>query len=241
MEQINAPTHCPSCNSALETVNSILYCRNNVCPAQGIKLIENFGKVLKIIGLGPATIRKLELTTIGDLYSYTREEITNLIGQALGNKLYDNIQKSATASLNQVLPALGIPLIGRVASDKICANIHHIDDITEELANSVLGPKAAKSLLDWIETEECGNLPFSFIADQKPANTGASVCITGKLNSFSTKSKAYTALRENGYVIAESLTKSTKYLVNESGIESVKTEKARAYGTIIINNMKELL
>jgi len=240
MTQIVAPTHCPSCSSKLETVNSVLYCRNAACPAQGLKLIENFGKVLKIIGLGPAAIRKLNITSIKDLYDLTRDDIVLLLGEALGIKLYANIEKSKTASLNQVLPAMGIPLIGRVAADKICANINHLSEITEKLATSTLGPKAASNLLDWLDTEEWADLPFSFIAEKK-LTTGDTVCITGKLKSFKTKAEANVYLLEKGYTPVESVTKTTKYLVNESGVESAKTEKARANGTIIINNIKDLI
>lgn len=239
MTQIEAPNHCPSCSSKLDTVNSVLYCRNADCPAQGLKLIENFGKVLKILGLGPAAIRKLNIVSISELYTLSENDITQLLGDALGIKLYANIQKSKNASLNQTLPAMGIPLIGRVASDKICANINHLSEITEKLANSVLGPKAAANLLSWLDTEEWLNLPFSFIAEKKNT-TGDTVCITGKLKSFKTKAEAAVYLEEHGYTVVESVTKTTKYLVNESGVESAKTEKARANGTIIINNIKEL-
>jgi NAD-dependent DNA ligase len=240
MTQIEAPTHCPSCNSELETVNFILYCRSAACPAQGLKLIENFGKVLKIIGLGPAAIRKLNISSIQELYELDVDDITDILGEALGNKLYANIEKSNNASLNQVLPAMGIPLIGKTASDKICANINHISEITEELANSVLGPKAAANLLSWLDSEEWQDLPFSFVAEKKNT-TGDTVCITGKLKSFKTKAEAHVYLSEKGYTPVESVTKTTKYLVNESGVESAKTEKARANGTIIVNNIKELI
>lgn len=241
MTQIEAPNHCPSCSSTLEIVNFILYCRNADCPAQGLKLIENFGKVLKIIGLGPAAIRKLNISSIQELYDLSIDDVVLSLGDALGNKLYANIEKSKSASLNQVLPAMGIPLIGKVASDKICANINHLSEITEKLANSVLGPKAATNLLNWLDTENWEDLPFSFIAEKKSNTTGNTVCITGKLKSFKTKAEAYVYLEEKGYSVVESVTKTTKYLVNESGVESTKTEKARANGTIIINNIKELI
>jgi NAD-dependent DNA ligase len=240
MTQIEAPTHCPSCSSELVAVNFILYCRSAACPAQGLKLIENFGKVLKIIGLGPAAIRKLDVTSIPELYDLSIDDITLALGETLGNKLYANIEKSKNASLNQVLPAMGIPLIGKTASDKICANINHINEITEELANSILGPKAAANLLNWLDTEEWVELPFSFVAEKKSI-TGDTVCITGKLKSFKTKAEAHVYLLEKGYTPVDSVTKTTKYLVNESGIESAKTEKARANGTIIVNNIKELI
>lgn len=241
MQQVVAPTHCPSCNSELETVNSVLYCRNSGCPAQSAKQIENFAKVLKILGLGPATVAKLQLDSILDLYDLEKDYMIETLGSALGNKLYQNIQKSKSASLNQVLPALGIPLIGKTASDKICANVTHISEITEELATSVLGPKAANNLIIWLEENDYTEFPFSWKSEKKVTTTGDTICITGKLKSFKTKAEAYQALEAKGFVITESVTKSTKYLVNESGVESAKTEKARANGTIIVNNIKELL
>ncbi len=241
MKQVEAPTHCPSCNYELVTVNSVLYCRNVACPAQGTKLIENFAKVLKITGLGPATIQKLGISSILELYSLSKDDLVEALGNALGVKLYDNIQKSKSATLNQVLPALGIPLIGKSASDKICANIAHISELTEELAASVLGPKASSNLLSWFEENNPDYYPFSWAAEAKQKTNGDTVCITGKLKSFKTKALAHEALIAKGYSPVDSVTKTTKYLVNESGVESAKTEKARANGTIIVNNIKELL
>jgi len=240
MKQIIAPTHCPSCNSALETVNSVLYCRNDQCPARGTKLIENFGKVLKITGLGPATIEKLGISDIAELYSLSESDITDAIGNALGTKLYANIVNSKKASLSQVLPALGIPLIGKTATDKICANIEHLSDLTKELAQRVLGPKAAANLLEYIEKGDWVDLPFSF-ETEKTTITGDTVCITGKLKSFKTKAEATAALTSRGYKVVDSVTKTTKYVVNESGIESEKTKKARAQGTIIVNDIGNLI
>lgn len=240
MKQVEAPTHCPSCNYELETVNSVLYCRNSTCPAQGAKLIENFAKVLKITGLGPATISKLNISTIEELYSLDADTIVNAIGTALGNKLIVNIEKSKGASLNDVLPALGIPLIGKSASEKICANIFHIRDLTDELAYSILGPKAAANIMYWLEVNDYEALPFSWEASKR-LKSGDTVCITGKLKSFKTKAEAFEALIAIGFTPVETLTKSTKYLVNESGVESAKTKKARANGTIIVDNIEELL
>jgi len=240
MKQVEAPTHCPSCNYELETVNSVLYCRNVACPAQGAKLIENFAKVLKITGLGPATISKLNIASIEDLYALSAENIVKAIGSALGNKLVANIEKSKGATLNEVLPALGIPLIGKSASEKICANISHISELTDDLANSILGAKAAASLLYWLEINDYESLPFSWEAAKK-LKGGDTVCITGKLKSFKTKAQAFEALIAKGFTPVETVTKATKYLVNESGVESAKTEKARANGTIIVDSIEELL
>ena len=41
MEQILAPTNCPSCDNNLEFINEILYCFNKMCPAQWDKKLPD--------------------------------------------------------------------------------------------------------------------------------------------------------------------------------------------------------
>lgn len=240
MSAIIPPTSCPVCASELVQKNALLYCVNKSCPGQGAKLVENFAKVLKIKGLGPASIDKLNLTSITDVYSLTEKHIISVLGAALGVKLYTQIQLSKNASLNDVLPAMGIPLIGKTAADKICSEFNSLYDVELDKLSEILGPKALQNFLNWYEEENWRNLPFSFESKSKKEATGETVCITGKLNSFKTKAEATIYLEEKGYTVVSSITKSTNILVNESGIESEKTKKARANGTKIVNNILEL-
>jgi len=66
------------------------------------------------------------------------------------------------------------------------------------------------------------------------------VCITGKLKSFKTKALATKYLETQGYLVKSSLTKDVTILVNESGVESAKTQAARDKGVLIITNLKEI-
>ena len=66
------------------------------------------------------------------------------------------------------------------------------------------------------------------------------VCITGKLNSFDTKAKAKDYIESIGFEVKSSLTKDVNILVNESGIESAKTKKARENKVRIVTNIFEL-
>lgn len=236
---IKIPSECPSCAGPLEiTGTSILYCKNKLCPAQGLKSVEHFSKTLRILGLGPSAIQKLQISSIPEIYNLREENCIEALGPALGTKLFANIKASTSASLNAVLAAMGIPLIGKTASDKICAKVGNIEDITFELALETLGPKSAANLLAWIETKEWMDLPFSFCPEK--VTSGKTVCITGKLTSFKTKNEAAKYLQNKGYVVVSSITKTTDILVNESGIASEKTKKASANGTLIINNILEL-
>ena len=93
-------------------MNNILYCRNTLCGEQAFKRLEHFAKTLKIKGLGPATIRKLELSNISDLYTYTEDELAvALRSEKIAEKLYAEIQNSINAPLNLLLPAFSICLL----------------------------------------------------------------------------------------------------------------------------------
>ena len=107
MQAIEAPEFCPSCESSLEWRNELLYCVNPLCPAQIQKRIEHFAKLLKIKGLGPKSIEKLELTSFQSIYDMTYPEIRNaLSSEKLARKLVVEIDHSKKSSLNVLLPCL---------------------------------------------------------------------------------------------------------------------------------------
>ena len=60
------------------------------------------------------------------------------------------------------------------------------------------------------------------------------------LASFKTKKDAEPFLAERGFVLKDNVTKNTKFLINESGVASVKTKKAEATGIEIITNILEI-
>ena len=105
MEQILAPTNCPSCDSNLEFINELLYCFNKMCPAQWDKKLQHFASSLKIKGLGPSTIKKLDLLDYPELYELSVGEITVRLGsEKLATKLVNEIEKSKTIDLQTLLP-----------------------------------------------------------------------------------------------------------------------------------------
>ena len=244
MQKITAPDVCPSCGQPLEWSNQLLYCRNLYCGDQSSKKIEHFAKTLKIKGLGPAAINSLVLESINDIYAISEYEIVNLLGsQKLGEKLFTEIENSVKAPLNILLAAFSIRLIGKTASEKLSAVCESIHDINEDsCAKAGLGPKATESLLGWIEEEyPLLELPHSFAFESPKVRTGGVVCISGKLKSFKTKAQATEALEQHGYTVKSSVTKDVTILVNESGVESQKTTKARESGVTIVENLLDFL
>ena len=244
MQTITAPSTCPSCGYKLELSFPLLYCRSSSCGDQSSKKIEHFAKTLKIKGLGPAAITSLALESINDIYAISEYEIVNLLGsQKLGEKLFTEIENSIKAPLNILLAAFSIRLIGKTASEKLSAVCESIHDINEDsCAKAGLGPKATESLLEWIDEEyPLLDIPHSFAFESPKVRTGGVVCISGKLKSFGTKAQATEALEQHGYTVKSSVTKDVTILVNESGVESQKTTKARESGVTIVENLLDFL
>lgn len=248
--RIEIPTKCPCCSYPLTMVNDQLFCRNTACSAQLDKKLEHFCKTLSIKGLGAKTVEKLQLADITELFYLDEEQlIADLGSKTIATKLLNEIEKAKSADLATVLAAFSIPLVGNTASTKLCSVVSHIDEINHETCKQAgLGDKVTQNLLDWLQTdftEMREFLPFSFQA-QKSSGTNSNknnktVCVTGKLSSFKTKSEAYKSLEEAGYTPVESVTKATDYLVDEEDKGSTKRKKAESLGITIIKNLNTFL
>jgi NAD-dependent DNA ligase len=246
--KIEIPTNCPCCDYTLEWVNDQLFCRNTACSAQLNKKLEHFCKTLGIKGFGPKTVEKLQISDITEIYYLDVQQVTEVLNsERTALKLLDEIERSKGADLATVLAAFSIPLIGGTASTKICGVVGHIDEITHEKCKEAgLGEKATANLLTWIETEYTELkefLPFSFRSNVQVTSggDGPTVCLTGKLTSFKTKSAANEALAAAGYKVVDSVTKTLSYLIDEANDNSSKRKKAEQYGITIVDNLIQFL
>ena len=248
MQAIEAPEFCPSCESSLEWRNELLYCVNSLCPAQIQKRIEHFAKTLKIKGLGPKSIEKLDISSFHEIYNldYTTCKYA-LASEKLAKKLVVEIDHSKKSSLNVLLPAFSIPLIGKTAAQKLSTKISDLSELTAyKCKEAGLGPKATEHLLNWYFGEFLSSLirlPFDFSFEKEDTTRvlQGTVCISGRLKSFTTKADATAALVRKGYVVKSTITKDVTILVNESGIESAKTKQAQEKGIKIVTNLLNFL
>ena len=247
-QSIFAPSHCPSCDSELVWKNDLLYCVSSSCGEQSFKAVEHFAKTMKIKGLGPASIRKLGWTCPSEIYLASDESILASLGsEKVTTKLVEEIRNSLAAPLEFLLPAFGIPLIGKTATLKLSETISHITEINADTCERAgLGPKATSNLLDWIENDLeffVDVMPHSwyFSDTPSPAVSKGTVCISGRLKSFKSKADATTALNAAGYEVKSSLTKQVGFLINEGEAESAKTRQARQTGVTIVTDLRSFL
>ena len=245
--KIEIPKNCPCCEYPLQLVNSQLFCRNTACSAQLAKKLEAFCKVLQIKGMGPKTLEKLNLGDLLEIFYLSKDSICSDLGVKIGDKIYDEIQRARTADLATVLEAMSIPLVGGTASKKIAGAVTDLSQINNETCKQAgLGAKVTENLLNWIDTdyqEMKEFLPFNFKSgNSKPISANAKrVCITGKLKSFKKKSEAEASLLAAGFVLVDSVTKTTDYLVDEGDSMSAKRQKAVDYGITIITDLNDLI
>ena len=247
---IEIPDVCPSCGTSLELINDQLFCNNTSCPAKNSKIVEGFAKTLRIKGLGPKTIEKLDLEYIEDIYELTEERIKEKLGsEKIASKLINEIELSKNANLQELLPAFAIPLFGSTASQKLCNTISHIEELTEKRCSEAgLGPKVTTNICSWYKTEyknRYQRLPFTWKADIFEGipivDINEVVCISGRLKSYRTKADAKKVLEKFGFRVKDTLTKDVTILINESGIESSKTKSAESKNIRIVTNLTQLI
>lgn len=238
--EIEIPTNCPSCDSVLEKVNSQLFCRNKDCPAQSTKKVEAFVKKMRIKGLGPASISKLGFVHPIEIYESPLDTYVEVLGEKIGQKVFDEVENSRTTTFATFLSALSIPLIGDTASKKIASNGgDNINNLYNEkyLGYLGLGPTAIRNLFnhlrDNLDDLEQLESYFTFKQPKKVEHKG-NVCITGKLKDFSNRTKAKEYLEEHGYTVTTTVSGKTNYLVCEDGSTSSKSKKAESSGIPIV-------
>lgn len=231
---IEIPTNCPVCDSELELVNEQLFCRNLACSAKTLKNLLHYTKTVKIMGLGEKTLEKLDISTISELYSLTENFLTEKLGNKIGTKIFAEIEKSKSITFDKFLAGLGIPLVGKTASEKLAKVTSSLEDITiENCKKAGLGPKVTENLLNWIEMEgQYISLPITF-QESEPVESGIAVCISGKVPGY-TKAELTEILLDYNVQVKDNVTKDIDYLItNEIGTTKVK--KAEQYNINIIS------
>ncbi len=167
--QIQFPSHCPVCHTALikPEEEAVWRCPNNQCAAQVVERIIHFTSkdAMDIRGLGEANIRKFNalgwLTDVPSIYTLPFDTIKTMEGfgaKSVAN-LQEAIEKSKSQPLYRLINALGIRYVGETTAKTIAQSIHHLLDLAameQETLQQMedVGQKVAESLFQYFHTEE---------------------------------------------------------------------------------------
>jgi len=247
MEVIKILTNCPVCDSNLVRVNDQLFCQNNLCDAKVFKGIIHFVKAMKIKGLGEKTIEKLNLESINSIYILSKKYIISELGEKLGIKLYNEIEKSKNTTVDKFITSFGIPLVGKTASEKLAQHTNNIWNIDSNICKLAgLGEKATNNLLDWIlhNKFKYEDLPIKTVEGNKQSEATLKVCITGKLKEFKSRERAKAYLKDYGIQVVSSVSSNIDYLVcdvEDSSSSSIKKAEKLNLPIITMNHLLKLI
>lgn len=167
------PTHCPTCDSELERIESevALRCMNPMCPAQIKEGLNHFvsRNAMSIDGLGPRVLEQMYdkdiIKNVADLYFVTEEELLTLekIKEKSANNILTAISQSKNNSLEKLLFGLGIQHVGAKAAKLIAEEFGTIEQIMvaeKETINAIdtIGPVIADSIEKYFSNEEVKEL-----------------------------------------------------------------------------------
>lgn len=253
------PSICPYCGEPTEirkdNESEVLYCTNPNCNGKLINRLDHFcgKKGLDIKGLSKKTLEKLidwgwinSLEDIFKLQEHRTEWIDKSgFGVASVDKILDAIEKSKRCPTAKFIAAIGIPQIGKVASEELVRVYGTYDKFREavsEVDKSLYDIKGIGEVM--IETlcsfdyTEADNIFDNYITEMRPAVilsipatetklNGKVFVITGKLKTYKNRNELKSVIEQNGGKVTDSVSKNTSYLINND-IESTSSKNKKA-------------
>lgn len=204
--------------------------------ANSDKMLEHFIKTMGIKGLGPASVKKLNLKHPTDIYTTNDWDVLG----ANGEKVKEEVERSKRVPYEVVLAALGIPGVGKSAAKLITSRVTSFSSLRDVDVMPIkgIGPSTITSILSWLDFNEdwVYDLPLQLeqeLTVEKVEDKGKKVCITGKLDM--SRSQLKDILEGKGYKVTSTVTKDCYALINGGDSSSSKYIKAKNSGVNIVD------
>ena len=253
---IKIPTSCPYCGGDVEirkdNDSEVLYCINPSCNGKLINRLDHFcgKKGLDIKGLSKITLEKLInygwLNNIEDIFKLEeyKTEWANKpgFGTVSVNKILNAIEGSKKSPTSKFICAIGIPLIGKVASEALAKKFGDYKTFREAINNNSqelyeipgIGEVMIQTLLNYDFTE-ADSIFDKYIKEMRPVVfisasnklEGKIFVVTGKLKTFKNRNEIKAAIEKEGGKVTDSVSSKTDYLINND-IESTSSKNLKA-------------
>lgn len=253
---IPIPTSCPYCGGDVEirkdNDSEVLYCINPSCNGKLINRLDHFcgKKGLDIKGLSKITLEKLInygwLNNIEDIFTLNtyKTEWANKpgFGTVSVNKILNAIEESKKCSTAKFICAIGIPLIGKVASEALAKKFGDYKTFREAVNNNSqelyeiagIGEVMIQTLFDYDFTE-ADSIFEKYIEEMRSVASvsgskkleGKTFVITGKLKVFKNRNEIKSAIEKEGGKVTDSVSSKTSYLINND-VESTSSKNLKA-------------
>lgn len=252
----DAPEYCPICHGeiAFKEENGITraYCENPNCNGKLINRLDHFcnKKGLDIKGLSKITLEKLInygwLNNIEDIFKLEeyKTEWANKpgFGTVSVNKILNAIESSKKSPTAKFICAIGIPLIGKVASEALAKKFGNYKTFRDAVNNNSqelyeiagVGEVMIQTLLDYDFTE-ADSIFDKYITEMRPVVfisvsnklDGKTFVITGKLKTFKNRNEIKATIEKEGGKVTDSVSSKTDYLINND-VDSTSSKNLKA-------------
>ncbi|HEX5798416.1 MAG TPA: NAD-dependent DNA ligase LigA [Candidatus Saccharimonadales bacterium] len=263
-KKFKMPKTCPECKTTLvktKEKDAVWRCPNNDCPARLSNQLQHFASksALDIEGMGEKNVglllEKGLINNAADMYRLLPEQLQSLerFADISANKLVKAVAEKKNPELHRFIYALGIRHVGAQTAVDLAnrykefnkLKVATIDDLREVEG---VGEVVAESIVAWFESPQNQKLLEDFekvgvepkkVHIEKSNITGKKFVVTGTLNSMG-RDEAAERIRSKGGVFQSSVGKDTDYLAAGDNVGSSKLDKAKKYGTKVIDEQQLL-
>jgi len=240
---------CPACGGKVHQDGPFMRCNNDECEGVLNKRIMKYIKKREIMFLGDSALDKLidagVVTCVRDLYFLTVDNMTKAgLGEGMAQKILEEIKKSMSVTLSDLIGSLSIDLLGRSQAQNIVdggistlsqwkdlqssdlIKLGGFQDVSAgRICNSLRKNwKTVEELASILDVQE-GKIPPKTHAKGKLS--GLSFCFTGAANK--PRKELQRIVEDNGGVFADGVDSALNYLViadlNSTSSKAVKARK----------------
>lgn len=252
---INIPAVCPICGEPTiikgENGVRVLYCSNPSCEGKLVNRLDHFfgKKGLDAKGLSKATFEKLidwgwveNIKDVFKLKEHKKEwEKMQGFGEKSVEKILQAIEDCKSCSLEAVISAAGIPLIGRTVGKDLSKRFGSYTEFREAVESGFdftsfggYGWEMHKAIsdFDYSELDYIVDNYLQIKENKKEENElklkDLTFCITGKVHIWKNRDSLSAFIESLGGKVTGSVSKNTNYLINNDiNSTSAKNKKAQ--------------